>query len=48
MAIKILDGEILAGDTEEVDPDLKKGEMKFERDKPNERQPSPVEKGWRA
>ncbi len=32
LAMKILDGEILAGDTVEVDADLKKGEMKFERE----------------
>jgi ATP-dependent Clp protease ATP-binding subunit ClpB len=32
LAMKLLDGEVLAGDTVEVDADLKKGEMKFERE----------------
>jgi ATP-dependent Clp protease ATP-binding subunit ClpB len=29
LAIKLLDGDVLAGETMEVDTDLKKGEMKF-------------------
>ncbi|HEV2492279.1 MAG TPA: ATP-dependent chaperone ClpB [Terriglobia bacterium] len=33
LALKILDGEVMPGDTVEVDADLKKGEMKFEREK---------------
>jgi len=32
LAMKLLDGDVLAGDTVEVDGDLKKGEMKFERE----------------
>jgi ATP-dependent Clp protease ATP-binding subunit ClpB len=32
LALKILDGEVMAGDTVEVDGDLKKSEMKFERE----------------
>ncbi len=32
LAIKILDGEILPGDTVLVDADIKKGEMKFEKE----------------
>ena len=32
LAMKILDGEVMPGDTIEVDADLKKGEMKFERE----------------
>jgi ATP-dependent Clp protease ATP-binding subunit ClpB len=33
LALKILDGEVMPGDTVEIDADLKKGEMKFEREK---------------
>jgi ATP-dependent Clp protease ATP-binding subunit ClpB len=32
LAMKLLDGDVLPGDTLEVDADLKKGEMKFERE----------------
>jgi len=32
LAMKLLDGDVLPGDTIEVDADLKKGEMKFERE----------------
>jgi ATP-dependent Clp protease ATP-binding subunit ClpB len=32
LALKILDGEVLPGSTVEVDADLKRGEMKFERE----------------
>jgi ATP-dependent Clp protease ATP-binding subunit ClpB len=32
LAMKLLDGDLLAGDTVEVDADLKKGEMRFERE----------------
>jgi ATP-dependent Clp protease ATP-binding subunit ClpB len=32
LAMKLLDGDVMAGDTVEVDADLKKGEMKFERE----------------
>jgi len=32
LAMKLLDGDVLAGDTVEVDADLKKGEMKLERE----------------
>jgi ATP-dependent Clp protease ATP-binding subunit ClpB len=32
LALKILDGEVLSGDTVEVDADLKKGQMLFERE----------------
>jgi hypothetical protein len=31
--MKLLDGEVLPGETVEVDADLKKGEMGFEREK---------------
>ena len=34
LAMKLLDGDVLAGDTVEVDADLKKGEMKLERETP--------------
>ena len=33
LAMKLLDGEVLHGETVEVDADLKKGEMGFEREK---------------
>ena len=33
LALRILDGEVLPGDALEVDADLKKGAMKFEREK---------------
>jgi ATP-dependent Clp protease ATP-binding subunit ClpB len=33
LAMKLLDGEVLPGETVEVDADLKKGEMGFEREK---------------
>jgi ATP-dependent Clp protease ATP-binding subunit ClpB len=32
LAMKLLDGDVMAGDTVEVGADLKKGEMKFERE----------------
>jgi ATP-dependent Clp protease ATP-binding subunit ClpB len=32
LAMKLLDGDVVAGDTVGVDADLKKGEMKFERE----------------
>jgi ATP-dependent Clp protease ATP-binding subunit ClpB len=32
LAMKLLDGDVMAGDTVEIDADLKKGEMKFERE----------------
>ena len=37
LAMKLLDGEVLPGETVEVDADLKKGMMTFEREGDDER-----------
>jgi hypothetical protein len=44
LAMKLLDGEVLPGETVEVDGDLKKGVMTFGREGDDERQTSETDR----